>query len=241
MPPSSRPCRRAPQTRSSGTRSALQGSGTSRRRRSSGTCCSFCWLPGLSPESRRSSSATGASRGVERQQLKWVALAGPFACSAGRSPESVDGSDLLFIPPFIAIPVAAGIAILRYQLFDVDRLINRTLVYGALTVLLGGAYVGLVLLGQSLSSSLVGGGNLAIAVSTLLVAALFLPLRSRVQRFVDRRFYRRRYDAQRTLEGFGARLREQVDLETLRSDLGTVVEETMQPAHVSVWLREAAR
>ena len=178
-----------------------------------------------------------AARGVERQQLKWVALAGPFALLGWTLAGILDGSDLLFIPPFIAIPVAAGIAILRYQLFDVDRLINRTLVYGALTVLLGGAYVGLVLLGQSLSSSFVGGGNLAIAVSTLLVAALFLPLRSRIQRFVDRRFYRRRYDAQRTLEGFGARLREQVELEALRTDLGTVVAETMQPTHVAVWLR----
>ena len=106
-----------------------------------------------------------------------------------------------------AIPVAVAIAILRYRLFDVDLLISRTLVYGLLTVLLGAAYAGLVLAGQAVFSSFAGGSNLAIAVSTLVVAALFLPLRSRVQRFVDRRFYRRRYDAARTLEAFGARLR----------------------------------
>ena len=109
------------------------------------------------------------------------------------------------------------------------------------TIVLGASYVGLVLAGQALFSSFAGGSNLAIAASTLVVAALFLPVRSRVQRFVDRRFYRRRYDAERTLESFGARLREQIELVTLEHDLRTVITETMQPAHASVWLRESPR
>ena len=181
------------------------------------------------------------SRGDERQQMKWMVFAvAVLAASIVLSSVTRWNGDIVFSIAIVQLPVAVGIAMLKYRLYDIDRLINRTLVYVALTAVLGAAYVGLVLAGQSLSSSLVGSGDLAIAVSTLLVAALFLPLRSRVQRFVDRRFYRRRYDAQRTLEGFGARLREQVELETLRSDLGSVVEDTMQPAHVSVWLREGA-
>ena len=120
-------------------------------------------------------------------------------------------------------------------------MISRTLVYGSLTVILGAAYVGLVLAGQAVFSSFAGGSNLAIAVSTLVVAALFLPVRARVQRFVDRRFYRRRYDAQRTLEAFGARLREQVDLETLEVELRASVHETMQPPHAALWLRSGVR
>ena len=130
-----------------------------------------------------------------------------------------------------------GIAVLRYRLYEIDVIIRRTLVYGTLSVLLAGTYVAVVIGLQALFSSFAGGSNLAIAASTLAVAALFMPVRSRVQRFVDRRFYRRRYDAQRTLEAFGTRLREQVDLSSLRTELDTVVTETMQPAHVSVWLR----
>jgi hypothetical protein len=139
------------------------------------------------------------------------------------------------------MPVAVAIAILRYRLYEIDRIVSRTLVYGSLTVVLGAAYVALVLAGQALFSSFAGGSNLAIAISTLAVAALFLPVRSRVQHFVDRRFYRRRYDAQRTLESFGARLREQVELEGLSSDLVAAVGEALQPAQASLWLRREQR
>jgi hypothetical protein len=179
------------------------------------------------------------SRGDERQQMKWMV----FAVSVLALSIVVTGAggsvvgDILFSVAIVQLPVAVGIAMLRYRLYDIDRLISRSLVYGALTVLLGGAYVGLVLGGQAVFSSFAGGSNLAIAVSTLAVAALFMPVRSRVQRFVDRRFYRRRYDAQRTLEGFGARLREQVDLQTLQAELVGVVGDTMQPTHTSLWLR----
>jgi hypothetical protein len=179
-----------------------------------------------------------------RQQIKWLAVAGVFTlCSS-----LVGAAIALLGPPavgytlillgMIAIPIAIGVAILRHRLYDVDRVISRSLTYGAVTLLLAAAYTGLVLAGQAVFSSFAGGSNLAIAVSTLVVAALFLPLRSRVQRVVDRRFYRRRYDAQRTLAAFGARLREQVELDGLRADLQGLVAETMQPAHVSVWLRD---
>ena len=182
------------------------------------------------------------SNGAERQQIKWVAIGVPLAVIGYLGAALLDGlgigANIFFAASLCVIPVTAGIAILRHQLYDVDRLISRTLVYGALTVILGAAYVGLVLAGQALFSSFAGGSNLAIAASTLVVAALFLPLRSRVQKVVDRRFYRSRYDAQRTLEAFGARLREQVELETLATELRAVVGETMQPEHVGVWLQE---
>jgi hypothetical protein len=148
-----------------------------------------------------------------------------------------DTGDVFFAVSVTLLPVALGFAMLKYRLYDIDRLISRTIAYVGVTAVLGGAYVGLVLAGQVLFSSFAGGSNLAIAASTLVVAALFLPVRSRVQRVVDRRFYRRRYDAQRTLEGFGARLREQIDLVTPERDLQGVVTETMQPLHVAVWLR----
>jgi hypothetical protein len=141
----------------------------------------------------------------------------------------------------IALPVSVGIAVLRYRLYEIDVIIRRTLVYGTLSALLAGTYVAVVIGLQALFATFAGGSNLAIAVSTLAVAALFMPVRSRVQRFVDRRFYRRRYDAQRTLEAFGGRLREQIELAALQQDLQTVVADTMQPSHTVVWLRGDAR
>ena len=184
------------------------------------------------------------SKGVERLQLRWIAAAAvatgiPWVVlivglGSGHAADALWGIALLSIG---VIPVGIGFAVLRYRLYEIDRVISRTLVYASLTLVLGASYIGLVLAGQALFSSFAGGSNLAIAASTLVVAALFLPVRSRVQRFVDRRFYRRRYDAQRTLHTFGARLREQIELGALRGDLVAVVGETMQPAHVSLWLR----
>jgi hypothetical protein len=172
---------------------------------------------------------------VERQQLKWFMYAAVVAVVA------LAGGD--FLPDAVglglfavgagALPVATTIAILRYRLWDIDRIVNRTLVYGLLTLLLAGVYVGAVVgLG-----TLVGNSTILVAASTLLVAALFRPARRRVQAIIDRRFYRRRYDAARTLEAFTARLREEVDLDSLTEDLVGVVRDTMQPARASLWLR----
>ena len=186
------------------------------------------------------------SHGLERQQLKWLSAAsGLFAlsCVVGVA-AFVAGNDVgpvLVVLTFPAIPIAAGYAILRHRLYDIDVVINRALVYGALTAILAGAYLGLVLLLGLALAPLTSQSDLAIALSTLAVAALFQPVRRRVQTLVDRRFYRRKYDAARTLERFGARLRSETDLDALRSALTGVVRETMQPAHVSLWLREGAR
>ena len=176
--------------------------------------------------------------GVERQQLKWFVYA--VALFALVFPPSIivlgDGRLIVFLLPLV--PTAAGIAILRYRLFDIDVVINRTLVYGALTVMLAAAYFATVVASQYVFRALTGQeSQLAIVASTLTIAALFVPLRRRVQGFVDRRFYRRKYDAAKTLEAFNARLREETDLDALSSDVVGVVRRTMQPAHVSLWLR----
>jgi len=192
------------------------------------------------------------SRGDERQQLKWFAFAGAvFSAAFATGPVlwSLPPSSgfgwiwtVLFLSAVSTIPAAAGVAILRYRLYDIDLLINRTLVYGSLTVMLVGIYLGAVISLQYAFRAATGQeSTLAIVASTLAIAALFNPLRRRIQGFIDRRFYRRKYDAARTLAAFSARLRDETDLDTLNEDLASVVDETLQPAHVSLWLRETGR
>ncbi len=195
------------------------------------------------------------SHGVERQQVKWFAWSGAMLVllivSAGIA-ETLQGGPggstaleiigpLAFAVALSGLPVTAGIAILRHRLYDIDRLINRTLVYGALTATLVATYLGAVLLFRFALDPLVGGSDLAVAASTLAVAALFGPMRARLQTFVDRRFFRSRYDGERTLHDFSSRLRSEISLTAVGSDLRTVVGDTMQPTHVSLWLRETSR
>ena len=188
--------------------------------------------------------------GVERQQLKWLAYAAgglaivsiliiiTIAIDTPRWYEWVANAILVAVTP--GVPVAIGIAILRYRLYDIDLLINRTLVYGSLTAILAGVYFGSVTVTQALFSILTDQQELPqliVVTSTLLIAALFNPLRRRIQTFIDRRFYRSKYDATKMLETFSAKLRDETDLEALNDDLVGVVAETMQPAHVGLWLR----
>jgi hypothetical protein len=184
--------------------------------------------------------------GEERHQIKWLALAAAFAAvgwvaiTFTYTTELMVAGQLLQILSMLGIPLAVGIAVLRYRLYDIDLVINRTLVYGALTILLTALYFGGVATTQAIFRTLTGHEEqpqLAIVVSTLLIAALFTPLRRRIQGFIDRRFYRRKYDARKTLAAFSAQLRDETDLDALSDDLVGVVRETMQPAHVSLWLR----
>jgi hypothetical protein len=184
------------------------------------------------------------SRGDERLQLKWVAVAAATAIAGwmvGAALDSLFGQGGLLVSiSLMAFPVAVGIAVLKYRLYDIDVVINRTLVYGALTATLAVFYVSSVLLGELLLQPLTSRSDLAIAASTLAAAALFRPLRGRIQGVVDRRFYRHKYDAERTLAAFSARLRDEIDIDTLRVELAGVVGEAMNPAHVSLWLRGGA-
>ena len=186
------------------------------------------------------------ARGAERQQLKWfvytvvLLVVGFLAALLGFGQHSVAWN--LGIAAFNFLPIAAGIAILRYRLYDIDVVINRTLVYGVLTAALALVYVASIVLLQGLFRALTGGNSqLAVVASTLAIAALFVPLRRRVQAFIDRRFYRRKYDIATTLQAFNVRLRNDVDLDSVADDLVEVVNETMQPAHVSLWLRPPER
>ena len=180
---------------------------------------------------------------VERQQIKWLAYGGAVMVGilgAGGliTLWSVPASIVVMSVSLLGLPVFTGIAIVRYRLYDIDLLINRTLVYGALTAMLVLVYLGGVVFLQYLFRTLAGGeSQLAIVASTLAIAALFEPLRRRVQVFIDRRFYRRKYDARKTLEAFSTKLRDETDLDALNDDLVGVVRDTMQPAYASLWLR----
>jgi hypothetical protein len=175
--------------------------------------------------------------GEERQQVKWFVYTVATVIVVFAVSTLIIGAGVLF-PLFGLIPVSVAIAVFKYRLYDIDRLINRTLVYGLLTVLLAGVYGGLVLVAGLLPGG-VGGGlpSWAVAAATLAVAALVQPARRRIQAVVDRRFNRRRYDAAQTVERFSGRLRDQVDLDTLAAELLSVVDQTVQPASASLWLR----
>jgi hypothetical protein len=179
------------------------------------------------------------SHGIERQQLKWVTTAAVLFLILFLQPFTGTGNLSFTILLFGLLIIASGVAVamLRYRLYDIDVVINRALVYGSLTALLAGVYLGSVLLLQVVLESFTGGSGLAVAASTLGTAALFGPLRTRVQGVVDRRFFRRKYDAAQTLQRFGSRLRDEVDLDSLTSELRGVVAETVQPAHVTLWIR----
>lgn len=180
------------------------------------------------------------SRGIERQQMKWFVYAAaliPVSAISDYLPWGL--GDALFGVAIIGLPTAIGIAILRYRLYEIDILINRTLVYGALTLMLGLCYFGLVISLQYVFRALTGEtSQIAIVASTLTITVLFNPLRRRIQRFMDKCFYRRKYDAAKTLEEFSVHLRDETDLDSLVAEMITVVRDTMQPGNVSLWLRE---
>jgi hypothetical protein len=188
------------------------------------------------------------SRGEERLQLKWFTYAAVVGLSTPLLLSSLVPAVFQMVGPiawtlgFLSLPVSAGVAVLKYRLYEIDLIINRTLVYGLLTAMLVALYFGGVVVLQYALRALAGSGSqLAIVASTLLIAALFNPLRGRVQNFIDHSFYRRKYDAAKTLEAFSAKLRDETDIDALNSELLSTVRETMQPEHASLWLREPER
>ena len=185
------------------------------------------------------------ARGEERLQLKWFTYAAVVGLSTPLLLNSLAPAVFQMVGPFawtlgfLSLPVSAGVAVLKYRLYDIDRIINRTLVYGPLTAILVVLYFGGVIVLQYAFRALTGSNSqLAIVASTLLIAALFNPLRRRVQNLIDHSFYRRKYDATKTLEAFSTKLREETDIDALNSELLSTVRETMRPEHVSLWLRE---
>jgi hypothetical protein len=189
------------------------------------------------------------TRGIERQQIKWPAFVVVVAAVGSLLYETAISEAIglrwlewagyvVVVAALVRFPISIGIAIVCYRLYEIDTLINRTLVYALLTVILAAVYFGAVVLLQRVFVALIGErSTLAIVASTLLIAALFNPLRRRIQAFIDRRFYRSKYDARKTLEAFSGKLRDETELEALGDDLVGVVRETMQPSHVSIWLR----
>jgi hypothetical protein len=178
--------------------------------------------------------------GIRRQQLKWFAYAAVFASISmvfSALPATTAVASKFTVFGIISIAVASAIAVLKYRLYDIDLVINRTLVYATLTAVLAGVYVGLVFGFQAILSPFTAQSDLAIAGSTLAVAALFRPVRARVQDFIDKRFYRQKFDAQRTVDEFNSHLRDEVDLAAVSTRLVDVVNDTMQPVHASIWLR----
>jgi hypothetical protein len=187
------------------------------------------------------------ARGIERQQIKWPAYTAVMAATGSVLTYSIAEpmgapwlkwtSFVIVMAALVCFPLSVGIAIVRYRLYEIDLIINRTLVYASLTATLAALYFGVIVVLQSIFVALTGQqSTLAVVASTLLIAAMFTPLRRRIQGFIDRRFYRRKYDAAKTLEAFSARLRNETDLNALSDDLVGVVRKTMQPAHISLWL-----
>ena len=184
------------------------------------------------------------AQGIERQQIKWFSFGSAVTAVAmivGGTFQEYKLAQILFITAIELIPITVAIAVLRYRLYDIDVVINRALVYGATISIVGAGFVLAALFLQTLLRPLTGGSDVAIAASTLATVAVFQPLRRLVQRAIDRRFYRSRYDAARTLDAFASRLRDEVDLEALRGELLAVIGETVRPSHARVWLRRDAR